>query len=485
MRLFTTAGLIFIAAGALAEPRFSVSFPSNVFAGPFSGRVVVYLSKQSQNPRMGPDWMNPEPMFSAPFHGISAGQVMVISDRNATCFPAGLSKVDGDYFVQAVVDRNLGGRAIGGSEGNLFSTSTKVHFEAGSNQEVPIVCDQVVPPATFVETETVKVFKVRSALLSKFYGRPTEIKAAVALPDPSVTKGAKLPVVYEIPGFGGSYTNFSGSRQRINTSRNGQSFIHVLLDPNVPTGHCVFADSANNGPWGKALTTEFIPAFERKFPAIAKPSARLLRGHSSGGWSSLWLQVAYPSIFGGVWSTSPDMVDFHHCQTIDIYAPGANAFFSSNGTKVPIAREGDKPILYFKDFSDMEAPIRGEQLGSFNAVFSPRGEDGQPKSMWDPATGAVRPDVAQTWMKYDISLILRTNWKTLGPKLKGKIHIYCGDLDTFYLDSAVRALQDQMKTLGSDATIEIVPGNHFTMFTPALSDRVDREMADQIKKARL
>src|SRR5262249_45490533 len=114
------------------------------------------------------------------------------------------------------------------------------------------------------------------------------------------------------------------------------------------------ADSANNGPCGRALTDELIPYVEKTFRAIGQPGARFVTGHSSGGWSSLWLQVTYPDFFGGVWSTSPDPVDFHDFQRINIYNPGENCFRNDAGAQRPLGRRGDKPFLYFQPLSDLE-----------------------------------------------------------------------------------------------------------------------------------
>ena len=168
--------------------------------------------------------------------------------------------------------------------------------------------------------------------------------------------------------------------------------IYVMLDPNCRTGHHVFADSANNGPYGQALIEELIPHIETKFRALARPSARFLTGHSSGGWSSLWLQVTYPDFFGGIWSTAPDPVDFRDFQMIDLYAAGTNMFTDDKGQRRPIARSNGKPSLYYKPFSDMEDVMgRGGQLYSFEAVFSQRGPDGQPLQAVGPPHRHHRP----------------------------------------------------------------------------------------------
>jgi hypothetical protein len=481
--LLCAASLLAVSASAL---QFSVRFAATAFEGPFSGRVVVYLSEQRGEPRFGPNWFNPQPTYAKFFKGVKPGDSMAIGE-DALSFPAPLRNLKpGRYTVQAVIDRNLGGRTIGGSPGNLYSAAAQVDIDGSADKTIEILCDRVVEDRLFEETDSVKAARMQSQLLSKFYERPTVMRAAVVLPESwSKETDHKYPVIYEIPGFGGSFLDLSGMDAGSRSKRGGEEFIIVVLDPNCPTGHHVFADSENNGPWGKALTTEFIPYIEKKYRGTGKPEFRYVTGHSSGGWSSLWLQVTYPGFFGGVWSTSPDPVDFRDFQRVNLYEHGVNMFTDGDGKPRPIARMGDRPFLFYKQFSDMEVPIRGEQLGSFEAVFSPKGKDGQPLQLWNRLNGAVNNDVALAWRKYDIGLILRTKWKELEPKLKGKLHVYTGNMDTFYLEGAVKLLQKDMAELGSDAKIELFPGDHGSVLTRELRDRIDKEMADQVRSARL
>lgn len=462
---------------------FVVTFERSVLSGAFSGKAVVYLSKRGGEPRFGPNWFSPEPVYSADFKGVNPGDPMEITAANSVGFPGSLSRLEeGDYTVQVVLDRNLGGREIGGSPGNLYSKPIKASVKAGL--KVVLSCDQIVAEPTFVDTEHVKGVRLDSKLLGKFYGRPTPMMAAVVLPKSwADDKAKKFPVIYSVPGFGGDHWTWSGRESTRGTDRAGTEFIFVALNPSCPGGHSVFADSANNGPWGKALTEELIPYVEKTFRGLGKPEARFTTGHSSGGWSSLWLQVAYPDFFGGCWSTSPDPVDFRDFQRINIYQAGENMFTDPSGAKRPIARRGETPMLWYKDFSDMERPIRGEQLGSFETCFSPRSPKGEAMQLWDRDTGAINSAVATSWKKYDIGLILRSNWSTLGPKLKGKIHVYMGETDTFYLEGAVKLLKEDMRKLGSDAKVELFPGDHGTVMTAALRSRIDAEMAAQAKQA--
>jgi S-formylglutathione hydrolase FrmB len=411
---------------------------------------------------------------------------MVLTDTNVVGFPGKIADLEpGEYNVQAVLDRNLGGRTIGGSPGNLYSETRKIEIDPAVEQTIELVCDQIVLEPVFKDTDRVKEVKVRSNLLSDFMKRPTHMRAAVILPEEyDKEPERRFPVFYEVPGFGGGIQGMSGSTTSRGTSRDGEPFIMVILDPGCPTGHSVFADSDNSGPWGKALTTELIPEVEKRFRAIPHPWARFVGGHSSGGWSSLWLQVAYPDFFGGCWSTAPDPVDFRDFQRIDIYKVGANMFTDEAGEPRPLARAGNRPSIMYRRFSDMERPIRGEQLGSFEAVFGPKGPDGEPAKLWNRDTGAIDPKVAEAWKRYDIGLILRTKWPELAPRLRGKLHVYMGDSDTFYLEGAVKLLQKDLRELGSDAVVEILPGDHGSLMTRALRSRIDKEIADQFRKAK-
>lgn len=211
-----------------------------------------------------------------------------------------------------------------------------------------------------------------------------------------------------------------------------------------------------------------------------------MTGHSSGGWSSLWLQVTYPDTFGGCWSTAPDPVDFRSFQYMDLYRPGENFYTDPEGRTRPLARIGGRVRQTFRPFTRMETVMgHGGQLASFEGCFSERGPDGAPRRLWDRETGAIDADVARSWERYDIRLVLRRGWKELAPLLKGKLHVYMGDADTFYLEGATRLLRDELKTLGSDAKVELFPGkNHSDLIDKALRSRIDREMAARLRGAR-
>jgi S-formylglutathione hydrolase FrmB len=343
------------------------------------------------------------------------------------------------------------------------------------------------PP--YKETERVKLVEVESKQLTAFHKKPTKLRASVVLPDSFAKSTRKYPVIYEIPGFSGTHRSLDWVLGREAWKIDGVEVIHVMLDPDCHHGHHVFADSATNGPVGKALTEELIPAIEKKYRGVGTAAGRFVMGHSSGGWSSLWLQVTYPDFFGGCWSTAPDPVDFRDFQIIDLYRD-ENMFTDSKGKPRPIARAGNKTLLWYKGFSDMEEVMgHGGQLASFEACFSEKDTDGKPKRLWDRKTGKIDHEVAKSWEKYDIRLVLERNWKTLGPKLKGKVHVYVGDQDSFLLEGATKLLKESQARLKSDARVELFPGqDHSSLLRDRklnLLGRVEREMAAKLRDAKL
>src|SRR5262249_44524415 len=150
-----------------------------------------------------------------------------------------------------------------------------------------------------------------------------------------------------------------------------------------------------------------------------------------------------------------DPVDFRDFQQVNIYRDD-NIFTDAEGKPRPLARMGGRVVMDYKPFSDMEVVMgHGGQLQSFEAVFSPRGADGKPRPLWDRKMGKIDHEVARTWERYDIRLVLERNWKTLGPKLAGKIHVYMGTEDNFFLEGATVLLKEALERLGSDAVVEL------------------------------
>jgi hypothetical protein len=482
--------LLLVPAPAPAQERaleFRLSFDRAVSARPFTGRVYVMLFKQQvRDLRPGPDWFRPDPFFAKDVKNWNPGEALVLGG-DALAFPVAMSKVPkGTYSIQAVMDFDRGERHFSTAEGNGHSQTIRRELDGTASGSVELKIDRVYKSRAFKETERVKLVDIQSGFLNAFYCRATHMRAGVVLPRSYATEPAKrYPVVYEIPGFGGTHFGAFTAADRGATDVAGVEMIYVVLDPDCRNGHHVFADSANNGPCGKALIEELIPHIEKKYRAIGTGSARFVTGHSSGGWSSLWLQVAYPDQFNGVWSTSPDPVDFHDFQRIDLTKPDANMFVDAHGEKRPLARRNGKPVLFYKPFSDMEEVMgHGGQLASFEAVFSPRGPGGQPRKLWDRTTGAIDAEVAKSWEPYDIRLVLERNWKTLGPKLSGKLHVWTGGADTFYLEGAVARLKESLAKLGSDASVEIHPGRDHGLRDKAMRERIALEMAERYRRSR-
>jgi hypothetical protein len=442
----------------------SVSFSKTAYDKPFSGKVFLYLNKDNREPKSGYVGIESFPCFAIEVKNVQPGQAVVFDDK-AVSYPAVISDLErNEYYVQAVWDRDLGGRAIAASPGNIYSKSIKVKFTKDLKKVFTIQCTEVIPEQSFKDTKFVKELKVQSALLSGFHHKPYFLAAAVTLPKSYYDQPQrKFPVLFHVFGYGGDYHFRSGDT----TSRGAMDTIEtiiVYLDGNCPLGHSVYANSDNNGPWGDALVKEFIPELEKQYRC---DGARLLRGHSSGGWTVLWLQTHYPSTFTACWSSSPDPVDFRDFQKINLYE-GENMYYKKDSSLRMIGTvAGAFPWISMKQDCQMEYVVyRGEQMHSFDAVFSAKGADGNPERICDAVTGEVNKNVFEHWKNYDISLYLRTNWDKLQKDLYGKIRVSVGEQDNFYLNSAVHLLEGEMKKLNTGFVFEYYPGDHFTVSTP-------------------
>lgn len=471
------AGAVAVAEGG---PGFQVRFTTEVSDQPYTGRVYVMTTRSAgDSPLDGPDWFDPAPFFAVDVERLSPGQSVTLSARNALGHPFRIDQLPaGDYWVQAVIDLNGQRRNAIKAPGNAHSPVVRFTHDPSAPHEIELEIAQRIPEREYKNTDRLRYVFLRSELLSRFHRREVMLKAAVALPESyQDDETRRYPTLYEIPGFGGNIDSarwFAGFDPYMPA---GLEIVRVLLDPEAPTGHHTFADSDNNGPVGTALVTELIPHLEREFRLIRDPETRYLTGASSGGWSSLWLQITYPDAFGGVWSLCPDPVDFRAFQNCDIYAERANMYFNPDGSLIECSRPGSMGHIMVKGMNDMETVVgRGGQYQSFEAVFSPRGPDGRPLQLWDRESGAVNPRVAESWRRYDITHILRTRWNDLAPKLSNKLHVICGDEDTFFLEKAVFLLRDELKKLDSDARVTIIPGGtHF--LGPAVSQQAAREIA--------
>lgn len=466
---------------------FRLTVPESKLDKPFSGRVYVVLTRfDPRTITRSLNWFAPEPVYTVDVSAWKPGTPLQVG-ATASAFPKKLTELNnGAYYAQAIIDRDLGGISCFASPGNLYSRARRFELDPDKPQVVDLTLDQVAEDPAFRETANVKLVDIPSPMLTEFHKKPMRMRAGVVLPASyGKEPDKKYPIVYEITGFGGDHTHAGRVAGRQGTNVAGEEVIWVVLDGNCRLGHHVFADSANNGPVGTAFVKELIPHIESQYRAEGSPKTRFVTGHSSGGWSSLWLQIAYPDTFGGCWSTSPDPVDFRDFQRVNIYEPGANLFKDSGGQIRDLSRGDRGSTLTFRGFSAMEDAMgRGGQLGSFEAVFSPKGADGRPRKLWDRATGAIDPEVAKSWEAYDIRLKLEREWKAIGPKLAGKIHVWMGDVDTFYLDGAARLFKESLTGLKSDAVVEMFPNKTHALVDRTLRTRMNEEMAAAIRKAR-
>ncbi len=433
--------------------------------------VFAKVTDKVKEPRfMLQDWNSPPQVLGADWNAVD-GKMTVSNSWNGN--PKKLADIEpGDYWVQAVVRRSLDGSFPGGNAGDVHSGAKLVRFDPKSEAKVLFEVADVHVEPPMPTSARAKLFEKKSELLSKFYGRDVVQKAGVFIPkDFDKNPDKSYPVVVFIGGFGSTHYSL-GNMARTFPADFLTNIIFIVPDPSTYYGHSVFADSENNGPRGRALVEEMLPAIEKEYRGKG-PEHRYVTGISSGGWSSLWLQITYPDQFAGCWSFCPDPVDFRDFQQIDLYSKDANMYSDARGARRPLARRDDIPMLWYDDFVRMESAIGASgQIGAFEAVFSGKGADGKPVPLFNRETGAVDPVVAKSWEKYDIRLVLENNWSELSKKLPGKIHIYAGGKDTFYLDGAARLLKTSLKSLASDAVVEIVPNLPHTIFKPGVTGMV-------------
>ena len=468
-----------------AEWQFEIQFSKEAYSEPYTGRVYVFTTRGPREPRFGPNWFRPETFLSKDVTDLKPGQTVELtsSDPDVLVYPESARKKNlAGSSAQAVIRFNPWERQVGTGAGNGHSSVVKL---GDSTSKVSFTVDQLVKPQEFTDSKWSKLHRVDSKLLTDFHKHSTALQAAVMLPASYYDKpDRRYPVIYSIPGFGGRH--FGGQRDEpIKESNDGEvEFIRVLLDPSCGLGHHVFANSANNGPVGDALVNEFIPSLDRAFRTVPKSTARFVTGHSSGGWSSLWLQVVYRKTFGGTWSTSPDPVCFDDFQRINLYRNKENMYVDSDGNRRPLARANGRVMIWYDDFSRMERVLGpGGQLHSFEAVFSQRGDDGRPVLVWDRQDGTVDTEAAKAWKKYDIRKLLVDNWDDWKGDLAGKIRVHMGDVDTFYLEGASILLKESLEEMEADALVEIHKGkDHSDILTSALRDRMRREMSQQFLK---
>ncbi len=453
------------AAGAETSVRFEVSLPPGLASSPQDGRLLVLLGKRGDpEPRkeVGLPGTDDPLILGRDVRGLAPGRPAEVDGR-AVAYPlASLADLPpGDYFAQAVLEVNRDLRGIL-SPGNFSSVPIRVHLDPARRSRIGLELsrrepDDAPPP----DGEFVRYVRIQSRLLSEFHHRPIFLRAGVILPrDYGKDPRRRYPLWIHIGGYGARYTEVAqwmepGSEfRRAWEAEDAPSLIVLHLDGAGPFGDPYQIDSANNGPYGEAITRELIPYVEEKFRGPGTPEARFLEGGSTGGWVSLALQILYPDTFNGAWSSCPDGVDFRAFQLLNIYEDD-NAYVNAYGNERPSARDADGDVLFTMRREVREENVLGNsdswtlsggQWGAWNAAYGPKGADGLPAPLWDPRTGRIDHRIAEAWKRYDLRLVLEQRWPELGPKLRGKIHIWVGEADTFFLNNAVHMLEEFLAT---------------------------------------
>jgi hypothetical protein len=488
--------------------RFSISFTKEMSEQAQDGRLLLMLANNDKSePRFQiGEGLKAQLLFGVDVEGMVPGQEIII-DEKAYGFPfPSLKEIPkGDYYVQALINRyetfNLKtgqtvklppdkgeGQVWNAKPGNFYSKPQKISLDPAASSETKIVMDQVIPDvAVPSDTKYVRHIKIQSKLLTEFWGRPMFVGANVLVPEGfDEHKEAKYPLMVYHGHFPADFGGFSteppaadmdttdySERFRIYgykkieaqeaynfykqwTSKNFPRFLIVEIQHANPYYDDSYAvNSANIGPYGDAIMKELLPEIEKQFRGIGEGWARFTYGGSTGGWEALAVQMFYPDDFNGCFAACPDPIDFRAYCTVDIYKQ-KNAFYYEADFKklaIPYLRDYLGQLTSTVEQSNhfelaLATKTRsGGQWDVWEAVFSPQGSDGYPARIFDKLTGDIDPKIAEYWKEnYDLRHILQRDWATLGPKLQGKIHIYCGDMDNYHLNNAVYLMEDFLKT---------------------------------------
>lgn len=488
----------------------TVSVPKQNAVTPLDGRVILLLSHDLvREPRthVAPNEALDSPfLFGLTVDGLMPGKPAVMDDSAFGWPAAHLSALPaGDYLVQAVLNRYetfhlADGRVLklppdqgegqqwASKPGNLYSTPMRLHIDAQHPARANIALDnQIGPIARKADTQFVRHVRIRSELLSKFWGRDVYLGAHVLLPkDFDAHPQAHYPLMV----FHGHYpddisefrttppdpelkpdysTRFHIAGYNRIQQEEAYAFYQKWISPDFPRflvieiehANPYFDDSyavnsANLGPYGDAINYELIPEVERRFRGLAAGWARFTYGGSTGGWEALATQVFYPDMYNGAYAACPDPIDFRAYTLVNLYAD-KNAF-AIHGDASSVERPAFRNYLgevfatqrdaNYMELAQGDRSRSGGQYDIWQAVYSPAGEDGYPKPIFDKVTGDIDATVAAYWKEhFDLSHIIERDWTTLAPKLKGKIHIYVGSADNYYLTDAVYYAQERLEAL--------------------------------------
>ena len=465
-----TVFLVLITAntGLAGIESINVALPNG--EGSYTGRLYVVFSRSDEEePRLaiGDDVV---PANATPFYALD------VSDWDGAAFnfvPTAsfpLEEIsaleEGQWYAQALYDTDFILSEVN-SPGAFYSPVVPVLID-DVELDLELTLNQQIPPETLPEdTMLLKYVKIRSDLLSEFYGTDVFLRASVLLPN-SYQEGSsrRYPVLYNVAGMNGRYTRASRLLQNEEfleywENRNSTQAVMVFLDGESPFGDSYQVNSAVSGPYADANFTELFPYLAENFPIADQPSNRFVTGCSTGGWVSMALQILYPDYFNGAWSLSPDSPSFRAFQLVDIYND-SNAFLTPTGMTRPSSRDDDgDPRFSIADEIRMEAALgrgdsfvtSGQQWGAWNAVYGQPDENGNPIPIWDQETGEIDPEAAAGWVPWDLEYYVRENWSEIGPSLNGKLHFWMGDMDNYYLNNGLRNLEQAFSEMEAPGAV--------------------------------
>lgn len=447
----------------------------------------LYLFLQSDTSKRVPNNPDPsQPMFAWNIQNLQKETTLSFDKADNRLLPEGLKTLKPGYYKMAgVIDTDFEERGTF-NPGNVYARKEVLLYinEQGKGHS-SIVFESQIMPRKFRESDQLKEVVLKSALLSSFRKKDIFMKAALRLPASYQKDSTRLyPVVFIIPGWGGTHFDMQGSMpvKRYGMDM-GKEKIYVYLNPETqsPFGLHSFVDSRVNGPWGKALVQELIPHLEQKFRITKDAGQHFIMGQSTGGYGALWLQLHYPDAFGGCWAVSPDPVDFSSFIGINLYAKNANLFFDEQGKPIGTFFMDGKPLMTTKQMADLETFLGdGEQLQAFEAEFGMPDKNGRPRMLHNRITGKLDAAVLKTWEPYNLGLLMQKKGQQLEPKLKNKVHVYAGANDNFKLHEAVLAFGK--KAAGTSAVAELIPGaDHWSIWSPAFTQKVQKEIDERIQ----
>jgi S-formylglutathione hydrolase FrmB len=324
--------------------------------------------------------------------------------------------------------------------------------------------------AARVSPASLRTITHTSDLLSRFWGGSIDMQAAVYVPARCRRRSLPCGVLYHLPGYGGSLATAWSTLQdyvRLSAREPRLAMAHVFLDPSVNGGYSYFTDSENNGPWDSALTQEFIPYLEALLGVGGSPQRRFLEGHSSGGWTVMWLQVSNPDFFRAAWAVAPDPLDFRHFYEVDL-TPGStdNFYTKPDGSPRYLTRRRSITMRDLMQTVD-DDPSQGGIISSYEFAWSPRASDGLPARFFDRVDGSLDQDTLQAWQAYDVEQVLDRGGAPLRDALSGKVHIYCGSKDDFFYNEPTSDMCRFLRNAKYSAVCRIIPGRtHGSVFDP-------------------